>query len=224
MSFGSLAGGTERLARHAAALLGFSIPISVAFDNVLLGLIALLWLASGDFRGKLAEITSNPVAVAALALFGMLAAGLLYGTPYPGQGIQYLVKYIDLLFIGIFVTLFRDAHTRNIALRWFCTAMILSFVVAELAAANLLDDNRWLVRDPGHSFKHSITHGLLSAFAAFLFALMACRQPRWPQRLLFLVLALVDARGTGAGDVVYGDLQHLGDLPRARRHDHGGRG
>ena len=65
------------MARHAAAFLGFSIPISVALDNVLLALVAVLWLAGGDLKRKLAEIAVNPVALAALALFGMLAAGLL---------------------------------------------------------------------------------------------------------------------------------------------------
>lgn len=184
----------EHLARHAAAFLGFSIPISVALDNTLLALVALLWLVGGDLRRKFADIAANPVALAALALFGMMAAGLLYGERYPGDGLRYLGKYVDLLFIPIFITLFHDARTRVLALRWFCVAMILSFVVAELAASGLLADNRWLVRGAGHSFKHSITHGLLSAFAAFLFALLALRQPDWPRRLLFVVLALVAAK------------------------------
>lgn len=191
MPFESPASRTEQLARHAAALIGFSIPISVALDNTLLALVAALWLASGGLRRKVAEIAANPVALAALVLFAMMAAGLLYGTPYPGQGIQYLGKYVDLLFIPIFITLFQDARERDIAIRWFCAAMILSFVVAELAAAGLLLDNPLFVRGPGHSIKLSLTHGFLSAFAAFVFALLASRQPQWPQRLLFTALALV---------------------------------
>lgn len=185
---------TEQLARHAAALLGFSIPISVALDNVLLALVAVLWLAGGDFKRKLADIAANPVALAALALFGMLAAGLLYGSRYPGDGLRYLGKYADLLFVPMFVTLFRDARMRETALRWFCAAMILSFVMAELAASGLLEHSPFLARSAGHSFRGSITHGMLSAFAALLFALLALRQPHWPQRLLFGVLALVAAK------------------------------
>lgn len=181
----------EQLARHAAAFLGFSIPISVALDNALLVLVALLWLAGGDLKRKLADIAANPVALAALALFGMLIAGLAYGVGPRGDGIRYLGKYVDLLFIPIFITLFRDARMREIALRWFCVAMILSFVVAELAAAGLLMSNPLLNRTPGHAFKLSITHGLLSAYAAFAFAVLASREPRGPLRLLFAVLALV---------------------------------
>jgi O-antigen ligase len=181
----------EHLARRAAAFLGFSIPISVALDNVLLAVIAVLWLAGGDFRRKLADIAANPVALAALALFGMMAAGLLYGERHPGDGLRYLGKYVDLLFVPVFVTLFHDARTREAGLRWFCVAMILAFVMAELAATGLIADSPVLARNPGHSFKASITHGLLSAFAALVFALLALREPKWPQRLLFAVLALI---------------------------------
>lgn len=184
---------TEPLARHAAALLGLSIPISVALDNILLVLVAVLWLAGGDLKRKLADIAANPVALAALALFGMLAAGLLYGSRYPGDGLRYLVKYADLLFIPILITLFRDPRTREVALRWFCVALVLTFVVADMVMLGLLEENAHMARAPisGRIFKHSITHGLLAAFAAFLLALLAQREPHWPQRTLFIVLALV---------------------------------
>ena len=183
----------EQLARHAAAFLGFSIPISVALDNVLLALVALLWLVEGDFKRKLADIAANPVALAALAVFGMLIAGLSYGVGSQGDGFRYLGKYVDLLFIPIFITLFRDARTREVALRGFCAAMILSFVVADMTMLELLKWHPVLPRYPEYpgGFKLSITHGLLSAFAALAFALLAQREERWPQRLLFAVLALV---------------------------------
>lgn len=191
-------GRAEQLARYAAIFLGFSIPISTALDNVLLGLIAILWLAGGNFKLKLDAIAANPAAVAALMLFGMLLAGLAYGTRFPGDGLAFLMKYSDLLFIPVFVTLFQQERTRELGLRWYCVAMILSFVVAELAASGLLQGNPLLSRAAGSSFKHSITHALLSAFAAFAFALLAQREPRWPQRLLFIVLALVAVKNVVA--------------------------
>ena len=189
----SLTGRAQQLGRHAAAFLGFSIPISTALDNVLLALVAVLWLAGGDLRRKLAIVAANPVALAALALFGMLALGLFYGIRYPGDGLRHLGKYVDLLFIPIFITLFQDARIREIALRWFCAAMVLSFIVAEMSMLGLLEGNPLLPRstDLSRVLKVSITHGLLSALAAFVFALFALREPQWPQRLLFAVLALV---------------------------------
>jgi len=189
----SLTGRAQQLGRHAAAFLGFSIPVSTALDNILLALVAVLWLAGGDLRRKLAIVAANPVALAALAVFCMLALGLFYGIRYPGDGLRHLGKYVDLLFIPIFITLFRDARIREIALRWFCAAMVLSFIVAEMSMLGLLEGNPLLPRstDLSRVLKVSITHGLLSALAAFVFALFALREPQWPQRLLFAVLALV---------------------------------
>jgi O-antigen ligase len=189
----SLTDRADQFARHAVVLLGFSIPLSVALDNILLVLVAMLWLASGAIREKIAAVAANPVAVAALLLFGMLAAGLLYGVRLPGDGPAYLGKYVDLLFVPIFITLFREARARELALRWFCAAMVLTFVVAELTISGALETNPWLPRGPGFpgAFKNSVTHGVLAAFAAFVFALLAQREARWPQRLLYAVLAFV---------------------------------
>ena len=187
----SLASMADKLGRNAAAFLGFSIPLSVALDNVLLVLIAALWLAGGGYRKKLETLAAHPVALAALLLFGMLAVGLAWGARYPGHGVTYLLKYVDLLFIPLFVTLFGDARTRELALRWFCAGMVVAFVVAELAASGMLDGYPLLHRTAGHAVKGSITHGVLSAFAAFLFALACAREPRGPLRLLYGVLAIV---------------------------------
>src|SRR5687767_1088639 len=164
----SLAGRADALARHAAILLGFSIPISVALDNILLGAVAVLWLAGGGYRQKLEIIAANKVALAALALFALLLLGLTWGARRPGDGIAYLVKYADLVFIPVFVTIFRDARARVLALRFFCAAMILAFAVIFLNTAGLLPENPWINRNPEYprGFKYSITHGLLSAFAA----------------------------------------------------------
>lgn len=189
----SLSRKAEQWGQRAAAFLGFSIPISVALDNVLLLLVVVLWLMGGGLKRKFAFVAAHPVALAALALFGLLLAGLAWGERYPGDGLRYLGKYEELLFIPVFVTLFREARMREAALRWFCAAMVLSFIVAELIALGLLDGNALLNRPPEYTgaFKPSITHGLFSAFAAFLFALLALREPGWPRRLLFAALALI---------------------------------
>ena len=52
-------GGADRVARWAAVGIGFSIPISVAIDNVLLAAMMLAWLAGGRLRDKWATIRAN---------------------------------------------------------------------------------------------------------------------------------------------------------------------
>ena len=181
----SLAAGATCAGRWIVIALGFSIPISVALDNVLLAATALMWLAAGDLRAKLGIIRNNPVALAACVLFGLFTLGLAWGTRTPGDGLRYLGKYADLLFVPLFMVFFADAKTRERALYAFALAALASVIASHLAYFNLLTDNPLLPRRPDYpvGFKFSLTHNLIVAFAAFLFALFAreetARKRRW---------------------------------------------
>ena len=99
----AVAAAAQRGTRWTAIALGFSLPISTAFDNVLLVLLLLCWLASGGWQAKFARIRANPVAVAALLLLGLLALGTAWGPGLPAERFTYLKKYTDLLLIAILV-------------------------------------------------------------------------------------------------------------------------
>lgn len=195
MRYQSIAAGAAATGRWGVIALGFSIPISVALDNLLLAVIALAWLAAGDLRARLAIIRANPVAMAALALFGLLVLGLAYGARYPGHGLHYLGKYVDLLFVPLFLTFFQDAKTRERALLAFSFAALASVAVSYMAYLNLLSNNSLLPRHPWEpvGFKGSVTHGLIVAFAAFLFALMARAEQSKKRRMAYIALSLFTA-------------------------------
>ena len=186
----------DTCARAFAIVLGFTIPISPPpLNNVLLGLILVAWIASGNFRDKLATIRANRVALAALMLFGLLALGLAYGTRNPGDGMRYFGKYLDLLFVPVFLTLFQSQPAREAGLKAFGGAVILSLIVSHLASQGLLFENPLLPRAqeiPG-GFKYSITHGLLVGFSAFGFALLAREATHRAWRTGFIGLALIAA-------------------------------
>ncbi len=129
MRYPSLALGAATTGRWGVIALGLSIPVSVALDNILISLIAVLWLLGEDLRGKAILIRQNPVAVAALLLFGLLAIGTLYSTGNTGV----LFKYIDLLLVPVFVTFFQDEKTRERALFAFCVAAIATDTDVEAA-------------------------------------------------------------------------------------------
>lgn len=171
--------------------LGLSIPVSVACDNILLGLIAILWLLSGELRATTILIRQNPVAIAALVLFGLLAAGTLYSSGNTGV----LLKYVDLLFIPIFLTYFQDAKTRERALLAFCCAAIASIVVSHLAYFGLLEHNSLLPRESAYpiGFKASITHSLIVAFSAYVLGLLARAEQDPRLRVGYIALALLAA-------------------------------
>jgi hypothetical protein len=62
ISAAAFARQADRTARWSAIALGFSIPISVAADNVLLVLVLAGWLAGGAYRDKFLAARRHPVA------------------------------------------------------------------------------------------------------------------------------------------------------------------
>jgi hypothetical protein len=141
---------SEQFARACAILLGFSIPISVAVDNVLLVLVLCAWLLSLTGE-KLAFILRHPVAIAALILLAVLLLGVTYGSRYPGDGWRYVGKYVDLLFIPIFITLFAAERDRLLACRAFAAAMVLTLALSYLRwGGSFLPAASWI---PIHSLQ-----------------------------------------------------------------------
>src|ERR1019366_5567438 len=139
MSLASMAPSANRAARVSAVALGFSIPISVALDNLLLTTILVLCLASADYREKLATIDGNRVALAALALFALLATGIVWGER--DAGLAMLGKYLDLAFVPIFIILFHAENTRRHAWLALAAALVLSLVLSYLMWGGILTAN-----------------------------------------------------------------------------------
>jgi O-antigen ligase len=193
MRFSNISQRSEQAARCCAIALGFSIPISVALDSVLLGLILVFWVASLDYRAKLETIRRNRIALAALFLFALLIAGLVYGTRAPGHGLHYLGKYLDLLFIPVFVTLFRNEQARRYAWHAFAAAMILTLVMSWLVWAGVVPHGDTIAVDPLYPavFKRYLTQNVLMAFAALQFFCLARRAATPALRYTWLTLALL---------------------------------
>ena len=174
--------------RWATVALAATIPVSVVLDNVLMGVIAILWLLGGNLRDKLAVVRANPVALAALVLFALLLLGLAYGT----RDVSDLGKYVDLLLLPVFLTYFQDAATRRRAWWLFSGVVLASIVISLLASRGVLVDNPLLPRTAEYppAFKSTITQSLLVAFAAYLFALLARENISRPRRALLVLCVL----------------------------------
>lgn len=168
-----VAGAGNRLARWAAIGLGLSIPVSVALDNVLLGLLLAGWAMGGEFGQKWKFVRDNPVALAAGALWLLLLAGAFHGNFLDREPWDALNKYRDLLLIPVLMPLFRDPAARTAGLTTFACAMALTLALSLAIAAFDLRGVPLLKGDPHNPavFKLHITHNFLMAFAAFQFAL-----------------------------------------------------
>lgn len=190
----------DALAKWSAIAIGFSIPISTALDNILLLLVLIFWLASAGLNNKWETIKANPVALAALALFGMMVAGSFYGQASSTEALNYLGKYLDILFIPILICLFGEAKARSHALTGFMLAMGLTLFLSCLIQTGLFPRNALLQGEVGNAFvfKWQLTQNIFMAFFSYLLAVKARHTEPSPARWLLALAALL-----AAGNVLF---------------------
>ncbi len=188
-----LARHADHVARWSVIALGFSIPISVAFDSTLLVLILAGWLVGGSYREKLHTFFGNPVAAAALVLFALLFAGIFYGIAPVAERTNYLGKYSDLLFIPIFLHLFRNPATRRQGLLAFAASLAVVLLLSYGIKAGIVPENPWLTgrRDYPVVFKLHLTHNILMALGAFVFTWLALTAASRRVKLAWAVFAVL---------------------------------
>ena len=192
-----LTAGSAGAARWPAVALGFSIPISVAADNVLLGVLVLLCAAALARPDARAAALRNPVARCALALFALLALGTLYGERYPGDATRYLLKYLELALVPLMLVAFTDPRTRLLGLYALAASLALTLVLSLALKLGVVPAGKPFTGTPDNAsvFKQDLTHNFLMAFGAFLFLQLglAAKTPR--ARIAWCVCAAVAAVG-----------------------------
>lgn len=179
-------------AEWAAAGIGFSLPISTAGDNILLAVMLAFWLIGGRFRERIDEVRDNPIVLPAMALLGMYVIGMFYGEVSWGDTMGSLKKAANLLLIPILIYLFRDEKVRRWAIGGFLTAMVLTLLISYLLWAGYIPANGLLTGDQSDPcvFKLRITHSVLMAFGAYLFALKARQVRTYTLRTIFALISI----------------------------------
>ena len=151
-------------------LIGLSVPISVAFDNLMLALILLGALFS--LRRVSNVAITHPVARAAVMLFVMLFVAMFYGATPLKEALVILVKYIDLAFIPVFIFLLSSERVQRNARYAFMVAMAITLFISYLVGLKILPITTWMHiwTVPGNPaiFHSHITQNNMMAFAVFL--------------------------------------------------------
>ncbi|MDP1593118.1 MAG: O-antigen ligase family protein [Gallionella sp.] len=180
--------------RASTILLGFTVPISVALDNVLLAVLLLGLLFNARAVWQIA--TQHPVARAACLLFVVLFSAIFYGATPLREAAGALGKYIDLVFIPMFMLMLSNEVLRHRAQGAFLVAMGLTLLLSYLVGLHGLPVQSWMnvVASPDNPviFHSHITQNNMMAFAVFLALLnlrdSATRAVQWAWGL-FAVLA-----------------------------------
>ncbi len=165
------------VAGWAVAGLGFSLPISTSLDGVLLAVAVVTWAVSGRFAEIPGIVRRDRSVLLLPGLFLLLAIGMTHGLASFGERAKYLWKYDDALLPLVFVPLFTDPAVRERGLWGVGCGMAVTLVVSLGLAAGWIPHNSWFHGDQANAtvFKFQITHNVLMAFAAFLFAEVAMR-------------------------------------------------
>ena len=190
---GSLTRHVDQSARWCAVAIGFSLPISVAADSILLVLVVLGFALGGAYRHKWRILRDNPIALSALALYAMLLIGSLYGNAAPGDRESYLVKYSDLLAIPLLLYFFREPAVRRYGIGAFAASLVLILLWSTLFKAGVIPKLPFTRGDDVFPvvFKLKLTHNVLMAFAGFLFTCLAIGAGTKALRLMWTALAVL---------------------------------
>lgn len=194
MRFDQLSSHSTRAATACAIALGFSIPVSVALDNVLLGLVLLFFLTANATRRDFRICYFNPVIKIALLLFAFLAIGIFWSSE-TADGLRILGKYADLAFIPIFAILFREASTRRSGCACFAAALLITLSLSYLMQAGIITNGPLFLNnsDQPEVFKKYLTQNILMSCGAYLFALLAYHSPSGRRRIAYASLSALAA-------------------------------
>jgi len=156
--------------RVSTVLIGVSVTISTALDNLLLAIVLVGILFNA--RAVWQIVAQNPVARAAWLLFGVLCVAAFYGTAPWREVADVLGKYIDLAFVPLFMLMLSGETFRHRAQYAFLAAMGLTLLLSYLIGLKLLPVQHWMVAsaDAGDPviFRDHITQNNMMAFVAFL--------------------------------------------------------
>ena len=183
---------SRSVAGWAAVLLGFSLPISTSLDGVLLVVTVVAWTISGAFNELPKIVRDNRLALLLPGVFVLIAFGIVHGPAPFGERVRSLWKYDDFLLPLVLIPLFLDSHVRERGLWAFGLAMGLTLVISLGLAAGWIPKSSLFHGAQANAmvFKQQITHNILMAFAALLFAEVGRRTSVPWQRYGLAVLAI----------------------------------
>ncbi|MBB1077471.1 O-antigen ligase family protein [Rhodoferax sp. 4810] len=182
----------------ATVLLGLSLPISTAIDNLLLFVILIGWLLCGDWQNKWVNLRANLLSWVLLAFLLLVALGTAWGYGNAAERLRYVSKYAVLLLpLSLIAMPLANEQRRRAAAAFGLGILLTLFLSFAIWVGVDLPD--WLSKNNEASnpvvFKLHITHSFFVALGAFMFFVIALRASdrRWRWGLGFVAaLAVVN--------------------------------
>jgi O-antigen ligase len=117
----------DKTYQYLLIALAFFFPLTVAGGNLIIGIIVLLWLFSGNYKAKFNQIINNKLAVLSILFFSLHVIGLLWTDDFK-WGLTIVKKMSDFLFLlPILLTI-----TKKEYIKYYITAFILAMTLTEV--------------------------------------------------------------------------------------------
>ncbi len=112
----------------AFILLGVTIPTTIAGTNMVIGMLALLWILEGNFQQKLEEIKSSKWILSIFGLIAMYALGMLWGDIHLNAAWQFQRLALLLVFPVLGTMNLKQETIRNGVVAFLITTFISAIV------------------------------------------------------------------------------------------------
>lgn len=171
----------------------FAIVLPTAFPSIFLALFLIFSIIAGNYKFKFQLIAENSVALIAIGLFVLFVVGVFYSSAPVEDAHEALKKYSKILYIPLLLCAFHQYKWKRIGYISFLSGVTLMILMSYLALAGWSPESIYAGTYAGIGehivFRSRIAHGMLVAFAAYLFIHHAIENTRF--RYLFIVLALL---------------------------------
>ena len=163
----SISFNLEKIYQYLLVFLAFLMPLSVAAANLVISIISLLWIFSGNYKYKLTNILSSKLMIASLLFFFLHVFGMLW-TENLSWGFHMLHKmWYFLLFLPILHTLVRKKNI-SIYVSVFLLAITVTEVLSYLVWLQLIDPFKHATVANPTPFMTHVSYNPILAFAIYI--------------------------------------------------------
>lgn len=116
-----------KLYHYLLIFFAFTLPISVAINNIAAGLILLLWLVEGNFKAKYLRIIKHPLAIWSFIFLFVHIIGLLWTNDLI-WGMHMIKKEAKFLLLPIFLLVINKENIKTYFITFFAAMAISEFI------------------------------------------------------------------------------------------------
>jgi len=157
----------DRIYQYLLISAFFLLPLTVLGNNLAIWSIVIIWLVTGNYTNKFAQIKNNKLAIGSIIFFILHVCGLLW-TEYIEWGLEITRKMLPfLLVLPIFLTISKKINI-NYYIGSFLFAIAISQVISYLIWFGIIEPFKYAtIENPTPLMSH-ISYNPYIAFAIYL--------------------------------------------------------